>query len=153
MNTTTRRFTTDILNDPFFVGFDRIFDRMNAMNRSANNVSNYPPYNLINAGDDTYLIEIAVAGFSEKDFDIELHDGVLSISAEVETNAEDEKTYLHKGIAARSFKRVFTLADTIVVEDVSLKQGMLVVKLRNEIPEEKKPRKIQITSDPELLLE
>lgn len=153
MNTTTRRFTTDILNDPFFVGFDRIFDRMHAMNRSGNNASNYPPYNLINTGDDTYLIEIAVAGFSEEDFDIELHDGVLSISAEVETNAEDTKKYLHKGIAARSFKRDFTLADTIIVEDVSLKQGMLVVKLRNEIPEEKKPRKIQITSDPELLLE
>lgn len=152
MNTTTRRFTTDILNDPFFVGFDRIFDRMHAMNRSGNNASNYPPYNLINSGDDTYLIEIAVAGFSEKDFDIELHDGVLRITGKVETAAEDTKTYLHKGIAARSFRQEFTLADTIVVEDVSLTQGMLVVKLRNEIPEEKKPRKIEISTEPELLI-
>lgn len=152
MNTTTRTFTTDLLNDPFFVGFDRMFDRMHSMNRV--NTSNYPPYNLIKTGEDMYLIELAVAGFDEDDFDIEIHDGVLTIKADV-GDSDLDTNYIHKGIAARSFERKFTLADTIQVEAVHLNQGMLTVSLLNVIPDEKKPRKLSITksSEPELLTE
>jgi molecular chaperone IbpA len=149
--TTTRRFNTDLLNDPFFIGFDGILNKMHEINR---NVPNYPPYNLIKTGDDSYLIELAVAGFDEDDFDIELHQGVLTIRAEV-GDSDLSTNYIHKGIAARSFERKFTLADTIEVEGVSLHQGMLTVRLQNVIPDEKKPKKIPIGRqlDPELLTE
>ena len=142
----TRKFNTDLLNDPFFIGFDGIFNKLTQLEKA--NVTNYPPYNLIKTGEDTYLIELAVAGFDEKDFDIELHNGVLTIRAEV-TETDTATNYLHKGIAARSFVRKFTLADTVEVDGVSLHQGMLTVKLINVIPEEKKPKKILIGRQPE----
>lgn len=147
----TRRVNLDLLNDPFFIGFDNVLTKLSHAGQS--NASNYPPYNLVKTSEDTYLIELAVAGFSEEDFDIELHDGVLTIKAQV--GSEDEKNYLHKGIATRSFVRKFTLADTIQVEGVSLRQGILTVELCNVIPEEKKPKKIPIGNrdTPELLTE
>lgn len=146
----TRRYNTDLLNDPFFIGFDSL---VNKLQNTSGTATNYPPYNLIKTGEDSYLIELAVAGFDEEDFDIELHDGVLTIKAEVKEEATPN--YLHRGIAARSFVRKFTLADTIQVEGVSLHQGMLTVRLQNVIPEEKKPKKIPIGRqlDPELLTE
>jgi molecular chaperone IbpA len=118
------------------------------------NTSNYPPYNLIKADEDTYLIELAVAGFDEEDFDVELHNGILTIKADVK-DSDGQTEYLHKGIAARSFDRKFTLADTIRVEGASLHQGMLTIRLKNVIPDEKKPKKILIGRqlDPELLIE
>lgn len=138
----TRKFNASMLNDPFFIGFDSILNRLNQA--SSGNTS-YPPYNLIKAGEDAYLIELAVAGFDEKDFDITLHDGVLTVSANV-GDADDETEYLHKGIAARSFVRKFTLADTIEIESASLHQGMLTLRLKNVIPEEKKPKQIPINT-------
>lgn len=150
--TNTRRITTDLLNDPLFIGFDSIFNKINQPYKA--NTSNYPPYNLIKTGQDTYLIELAVAGFDEEDFDIELHDGVLTIRAVV-SSTEMETDYIHRGIAARSFERKFTLADTVEVDGVSLHQGMLTIRLQNVIPDEKKPKKIPIGRqlDPELLTE
>lgn len=148
----TRRYNTDLLNDPFFIGFDSLLNKLNAV--GATPVPSYPPYNLIKVGEDSYLIELAVAGFDEEDFDIVLHDGVLTISASV--NEPDTTThYLHKGIAARNFVRKFTLADTVLVDGVSLHMGMLNVRLKNLVPEEKKPRKILIGRqlDPEFLVE
>jgi molecular chaperone IbpA len=132
-------------NDPLFVGFDRIFDRLDTASKIQ---TKYPPYNIIKQDENVYYIELAVAGFDEEDFDIELHDSVLTIRAKV--SEEDTTTkYIYKGIAARSFERKFTLADTVKVDSVHLKQGMLTVKLINEIPEEKKPRKILIGKQPE----
>jgi len=130
-------------NDPFFVGFERIFDRASSASRLANTQQKYPPYNIIKTGENTYLIELAVAGFDEEDFDIELHDGVLTIRGNVSSVDEDAE-YVFKGIAARNFERNFTLADTMEVEGVSLNQGMLTIRLINVIPDEKKPRKIPI---------
>lgn len=134
-------------NDPFFVGFERIYDRVNSVNRLTGSQQKYPPYNIVKTGENTYLIELAVAGFKEEDFDIELHNGVLTIKGDVATDEEDSE-YIYRGIAARGFERKFTLADTVVVDSVSLDQGMLTVRLVNEIPEEKKPRKIQIRGTP-----
>lgn len=147
-----RKFTTnDLLNDPFFIGFDSILNKIDTINRS--NASNYPPYNLIKTGEDTYVIELAVAGFKEEDFDIEVHNGVLTVSADVVDTGSTNTTYIHKGIAARSFTRKFTLADTIEVKGVSLEKGMLTIELLNVVPEEKKPKKISIVKSKELLLE
>lgn len=128
-------------NDPLFVGFDRIFDRVNSAAKLAN-VQKYPPYNIVKTDENDYLIELAVAGFGPDDVDIELHNGVLTITGNIETSSEDK--YVYKGIANRSFERRFTLADTVQVEGVDLNQGILTVRLKNVIPEEKKPRKIPI---------
>lgn len=147
----TANETAAMLNDPFLVGFDRIFDRMHSLNTLQTKQTNYPPYNIIKSGEDTYLVEIAVAGFDEEDFDIELHDGVLTVRGEV-GQTEMETDYIHRGIAARNFERKFTLADTIEVEGVTLHQGMLTIKLRNVIPEHKKPRKIAISNTEKQLL-
>lgn len=139
------RLTT--LDFPHFhratVGFDRIF---NEMDRIFDNTktNSYPPYNIIKADENVYFIEIAVAGFDYEDFDIELHKGVLTVRADVK-NSDSNTNYIHKGIAARNFERKFTLADTVEVDNVSLHQGMLTIKLVNNIPEEQQPKKIEIT--------
>ena len=138
-------------NDPFFVGFERIADRVNSAAKIAG-VQKYPPYNIIKTDENSYLVELAVAGFKEEDIDIELHNGVLAITGHIE---DKEDNYIFKGIANRSFERRFTLADTVQVEEVILEQGILTVKLKNIIPEEKKPRKIPIgkVSEKQLLTE
>lgn len=128
-------------NDPLFVGFDRIFDRVNASAKLPI-AQKYPPYNIVKTDENNYLIELAIAGFGPDDVDIELHNGVLTISGNLETSSEDK--YIYKGIANRSFERRFTLADTVKVDSVDLQQGILTIKLENVIPEEKKPRKIPI---------
>ena len=134
---------TKLFNDPFFIGFDSILNRLNSIDRA--HTGSYPPYNIIKSGDNEYLLEMAVAGFDEEDFNIQLHDGVLTVSANV-GSADDETEYLHRGIAARSFVRKFTLADTIEIENASLHQGMLTIRLVNVVPEERKPKMIPINS-------
>jgi molecular chaperone IbpA len=143
-----RRFTADLLNDPFFIGFDRVLDRMHQQTPGQ---SNYPPYNIVKVDDDNYHIEIAVAGFGRDELDVELKEGVLSVEGKKED--KDETKYLHKGISARHFRRTFTLSDTIVVRGADFVDGILTIELENVIPEEKKPRKIAIggSSEPELL--
>ena len=152
----TRRVNLDLLNDPLFIGFDSMFNKLNQIHEMGGkpNGTNYPPYNIIKTGDDSYLIELAVAGFDEDDFDIELHDGILTIKADI-GNPDEGINYLHKGIAARSFMRKFTLADTVEVLGVQLYSGMLQIRLQNFIPDEKKPKKFPVGRqlDPELLTE
>ena len=138
--------------DPFMVGFDRVLDRMNEINRAAGQQKTYPPYNIIKAGEDAYLIELAVAGFQNDDFDITLKDAQLTVKAE-RTATDEDSEYLHKGIAGRNFERVFTLADTIEVEDVLLEHGILTIRLRNVIPEEDQPKKFTVKSQKQLLHE
>ena len=137
--TNARRMTTDLLSDPFFIGFDRVLNRMQ---NSTPGQTNYPPYNIVKLDDQRYTIEIAVAGFNEDDIEVELKDGVLNVFAE--RTKQDEGDYLHKGISARAFRRSFTLSDTIVVNGADLVNGILSIELENVIPEEKKPRKIDI---------
>ena len=146
----SRSFNTSMLNDPFFIGFENVLDKLSVPRPTMGQT--YPPYNLIKTGENSYLIELAVAGFDEEDFDIELQDGVLTIKGDVGTN-ELEADYIHKGIAARGFERKFTLADTVKVDGASLNQGMLTIRLVNEIPEEKKPIKIPLNSGAQLLTE
>jgi len=145
----TRTFRADMLNDPFFIGFDRMIDRMREQTPGQ---TNYPPYNIVKTDENFYQLEIAIAGFNQEDLEIELKEGTLTVEGRKE--GDDEKDYIHKGISARAFRRTFTLSDTIVVNGADLVDGILTIELENVIPEEKKPRKIEINRggrEPELL--
>lgn len=138
--TNAQRMTADLLNDPFFIGFDRVLHKMQ---NSTPGQTNYPPYNIVKLDEDRYTIELAVAGFEEDEIDVSIKEGVLEVIAEKITH-RDEGEYLHKGISARAFRRAFTLSDTIIVNGADLVNGILSIELENVIPEEKKPRKINI---------
>ena len=129
----------------FSIGFDSMFDRL--LGPSTQHVSNsqgYPPYNIRKDGDTKYFIEMAVAGLSEEDLEVELKESVLQIRSKQST--EDEANYVHRGIAKRTFERAFTLSDDIVVKGCGLINGMLTVELEKVIPEEKRARLIPIGS-------
>ena len=126
------------------VGFDRLFDMLE--NRSASHPQeNYPPFDLIKLGDNDYRIELAVAGFKPEEIDITAQQNVLIVSGKKKEESEDRGSdYIYRGIATRSFERRFALADHIQVRGADLKDGLLSVELVREIPEAKKPRKINI---------
>jgi len=130
-------------HDPLFVGFDRILDRMHHINTHQQKTTNYPPYNIIKDGDDKYLVQVAIAGWKQEDIDITVEDGELKIEG-IAPEKDADSEFLHKGIALRSFRRTFQLADTVVVNGASLEDGILSVQLENIIPEHKKPKKIEI---------
>lgn len=138
------RLTT--LNLPEFhratIGFDQMFQEMGQ--QFANQKSQgYPPYNVVQENDDEYTISLAVAGFSMNDLDITVEKNTLTI--EGTSPAEPEgKTYLHKGIGGRNFRREFTLAEHIEVENAELVNGMLHINLVRDVPEAQKPKKIDI---------
>ena len=127
---------------PYAVGFDRIFDQLNAY--VANNVTSngFPPYNIRKGGDYTYAIEMALAGFSKDDIEIEVAEGLLTVRSIKENDENNSNIY--RGISYRKFNRKFTLADDIVVNDASLENGMLKIDLERIVPDAKKPRKIKI---------
>ena len=132
----------------FTVGFDSIFDRLvGALDHTnpnpTKNSQGYPPYNIRKDGDTKYFIEMAVAGFSEEDLEVELKEGILSVQSKP-LNEEDESTYVHRGIAKRTFERNFTLSDDVIVKGCDLNNGMLIVELEKVIPEEKRARLIPI---------
>ena len=127
----------------FSIGFDSMFDRL--LGNSTQYVTNnqgYPPYNIRKDGDTKYFIEMAVAGLSENDLEVELKETVLEIRSKQST--DDEANYVHRGIAKRTFERAFTLSDDIVVKGCDLTNGMLTVELEKVIPEEKRARLIPI---------
>jgi len=126
------------------LGFDRIFDRMTQLHHATSSQGSYPPYNIIKESEMIYVVELALAGFTESDLNVVVKDGILTIEGDSKGSTDTE--YLHKGIAARAFTRTFTLAETIVVRDATFKDGVLKVKLENVIPEELKPRTIAINS-------
>ncbi len=127
------------------VGFDSVFDRFFNMDLSRD--SGYPPYNIRKVNDLQYSIEIALAGFSKDDIEVELTDGNLVVrSTEDKAGEDSDDSFVHKGIAKRAFMRQFSLSDDIVVKGADLKDGLLVIDLERVIPDEKKPRLIQIGS-------
>ena len=133
-----------IWNDlrPFSVGFDDLFDHFNNQLEIKQTVS-YPPYNINRIDDLNYQIEMALAGFSKTDIDIKYADNQLTIKS-VDSEDKEEKETLHRGISKRKFSRTFTLADDIKVNGAKLKDGMLLIDLEKIVPEEKKPRTIDI---------
>jgi len=123
------------------VGFDRIFDLLDNVGKVE--AGGYPPYNIERIEEDDYQITLAVAGFGEEDIDITLHENALTIVGKRPTGDEN-RTYLHQGIAGRSFERRFQLAEHVKIDGASLVNGLLNIALKRELPEAKKPRKITI---------
>jgi len=131
------------------VGFDRLFDMLDQVSQVEPGQS-YPPYNIERTDETHYRITVAVAGFAEKDLNVELHDGVLAISGKREEGDKSEgKNVLYQGIAGRAFERRFQLAEHVEVKAAKLENGLLHVALEQIVPEEKKPRRIAINA-PEL---
>lgn len=124
-----------------FVGFDHLFQELDWVAKHATDT--YPPHNIVKVSDDDYLIEIAVAGFTLDDLDIEQDERTLTVKGEI-AKSEDEPSYIHKGISQKKFKRVFRLSEYVYVDGASLKDGILSINLKFELPEEKRPRKISI---------
>lgn len=146
-----------ILNftDPFFttrvLGFEPLFDRLQRLSETSDRSSGYPPYNIRKDGNH-FAIEVAVAGLSKEDIQIELSDGVLSVSYDgpkTET-ANEGAGVVYQGIAKRAFKQQFTLAEDVVVQGAELVNGLLIVNLEKIIPEEKKARMIEIKTPKKL---
>lgn len=123
---------------PLAIGIDRIFSEIE--NTIKGNTT-YPPHNVIKDGEDSYVIELAVAGFTRDQIDIETEDSTLTITGEAQ---KDDREYAHKGISTRSFTRRFTLAEYVEVTDATLTDGILRISLKRNVPEEKQPRKVSI---------
>lgn len=134
------RFDTAALNqlNRALIGFDRIF------NERAQTHQTYPPYNVIKKDEDNYEIEIAVAGFTLEEIDVEVNQNQLIIKGEQNKEESSEVEYLHRGLAFRSFEKALTLAEHMEVGTASIKDGVLRIGITRVIPEALKPRKIQV---------
>ena len=134
------------LNVPrsLFVGFDTLFEDLERIHQSARSgTDNYPPHNIVRIDEEKFLIELAVAGFKEDGINVEVKDGILKITGEMD---KDEHDFAFKGISSRKFEKSFRLSEFVVIDGADLKDGILVVYARVELPEEKRPRKIEIGS-------
>ena len=131
----------------FSVGFDGFFNRLSNMDIAQ---SGYPPYNIRKLNDLQYVVELALAGFSKSDIEVEVTDGTLTIRSTTakddgaDNDENNEINFVHRGIAKRTFSRAFQLSDDIIVQSADLQDGMLIVNLERVIPDEKKPRLIPI---------
>jgi molecular chaperone IbpA len=135
---------------PVTVGFDNVFDHFERMfNDEFFNVPNvnYPPYNIVKTGANTYNVEVALAGFSRDDVSVEFAEGILTIKSKdrTESNKKDEDgDIIHKGISKRYFSKSFTVSDDVEIKGAELKDGLLTVSMERIIPEAKKARVIEI---------
>ena len=134
---------------PVSVGFDNVFDHFERMFEDDFRVSvpNFPPYNIVKTGKNSYDIELALAGYSKKDISIDFEDGILNIKSikdKDEKEVEDNNGVLHQGIAKRYFSKAFTIADDVEIKGAELKDGLLRVSLEKIVPESKKARTIEI---------
>ena len=134
---------------PFSIGFDDMFDQFENMLGNGNLAmqSNYPPYNIRKTGNDKYSIEVALAGFSKKDVEVEIEDNLLTVRTKQVNKSEDKNVngeILHKGISQRQFARSFTIADDVKVNGAELKDGLLTIACERIVPEYKKKKLIEI---------
>jgi molecular chaperone IbpA len=130
------------------VGFDRLFTMLDSLGQPDSGTS-YPPYNIERTGEDSYRISMAVAGFSDDEIDIESHRNVLTVKGERKEETKGEGSeIIYRGIASRAFERRFQLADHVEVSGATLKNGLLHIDLKRNVPEELKPRKIAISAAP-----
>ena len=134
---------------PYSIGFDDMFDQFENMLGNGNLAmqSNYPPYNIRKTGNDKYSIEVALAGFSKKDVEVEFEDNLLTVRTKQVNKSEDKNVngeILHKGISQRQFARSFTIADDVKVNGAELKDGLLTIACERIVPEYKKKKLIEI---------
>ena len=140
----------DLINfDPFknlTVGFDDIFDQLSSMSKYVNDIPNYPPYNIRRVNENDYKIEIALAGYSRDDIELELKENNLTVRNRQKEKVVNEEGngVIHKGISTRQFERSFTISEDIKVKNAELLNGLLNIDLERIIPEEKKARLIDI---------
>ena len=122
---------------PFSLGFDETFHRLESL---AGAGTSYPPYNVINGSGGRTILEVALAGFSEEDLDVETERNVLTVSAK-KAPADKERNYAHKGISYRTFSRNWQMADDVEVETVEFNNGLLIITLKKELPEKQQRKK------------
>lgn len=127
---------------PFAIGFDRTVQLLNRA-ETMHDSTDYPPYNIVRHSDEDFSIEIAVAGFDKKEISVTKEKSQLVITGEKEE--KDEREFLHKALATRSFKRSFTLADDIIIDTAHIENGILSIQLVREVPEEDKPEVIKVS--------
>ena len=127
-----------------FIGFEPILNELERIHSAGRAQDNYPPHNVVKVDDENFIIELAVAGFSEEDISIEVKDGILLVQGQ--KAFDDEREYAHKGISSRKFEKSFRLSEFVVIDGADLVNGILVVNARVEVPEERRPRKIEIGS-------
>jgi molecular chaperone IbpA len=130
----------DLFNDPFFIGFNRELSRLNTAHKT--NSQSYPPYDLLKLDEDTYRLSLAIAGFTKDDLKISVDNGTLIIKGEIVEITDAE--VVHKGIAGRKFVRSFALGEYMEVTGAEMKDGMLHINVDRVIPEDKKPKTIEI---------
>jgi molecular chaperone IbpA len=143
----TKITTLDL--SPFYrnsIGVDKLFDRLMGQIDAGGTTQNYPPYNIVKTGDNTYEIQVAVAGFTQGEVVVNVNEGNLIITGEkLATDLPEGHVYEHQGISARRFIRTFTLADYVEVTSAISKDGILTVKLERQVPEAMKPKTIAIS--------
>ena len=127
------------------IGFDRMFDTLNQTFANSKIDSNYPPYDLVKTGDETYEIRLAIAGFAKGEVDVTFQDNILTVTGEKKREEDSSYEYLHHGISARKFTRQFPLAENVEVRSALSEDGILTVRLERIVPEEAKPKSIAIT--------
>jgi molecular chaperone IbpA len=128
----------------FGIGFDSMFDDLMRV-AQAQSGTNYPPHNVIKTGENTSVIEVAVAGFAEGEIDINVDKQILSITGAIKRDEDSAHEYLHRGISRRDFRQTFTLAEHVEVKSASIRDGILTVCLEREVPESARPKSIAIT--------
>lgn len=125
-----------------FIGFDHVWNEVEKLTEMGANEKGFPRHNIVKYSDSEYAIELALGGYERADLDIEVKPGMLIIAGN--PSAEEGKQYLHKGITTKKFMETFRLADHVVVDGAKFVNGLLVIPLRVELPEEQRPRKIEI---------
>ena len=143
----TRLTTLDLT--PFYrsaIGVDRLFDRIVGQLDSTTTPGNYPPYNILKTGENTYEVQVAVAGFKQGEVNVEVKEGTLIVTGEkIETVLPEGYSYEHQGISSRRFIRTFSLADYVEVKNAVSKDGILTVALERIVPDALLPKSIAIT--------
>ena len=139
---------------PTTVGFDRLFESVEKMLDAEVQPTKFPPHNIIRQDEYHFVIEMAVAGYSDKEIDVTLKHSTLTVQGLKDSNSDEKTQYVYRGIANRSFIKTFQLADSVEVRDAKLVNGLLRISLENVVPESRKARKIPLTvSEPQLLTE
>ena len=129
--------------DPHFVGFDSLFDRLNS-HYQLHTTANFPPYNIRKLEENKWQVEIALAGYDKKDLEIKSIEGNLVVKTKDSNDSSVDEQLIHRGISQRKFTRTFAMADDSVVNRAKMDNGMLYIEIERIVPEEKKPKIIEI---------
>jgi molecular chaperone IbpA len=125
-----------------FIGFDHVWSEIERLSEMTDNKV-YPPHNVVKHDEENFSVELALAGYAKEDLIVEVRDGILLVASDTKSESQDRE-YLHKGISQKKFRRTFRLSEHVVVDGADFKDGLLVIDLRVQLPEEKRPRTITI---------